>query len=104
MDIKLLSEVLPPHGCTFCMPARKAFSPGAGPAHDVLRLSFLPEGKVQRATLLILPIKCARIALHVLDATPTQLSVVELLIVFLYIKVNRAITYVGKASIKDLLS
>ena len=104
MDIKLLSEVLPTHGRALCMPAREAFAPGAGPAHDVLGLGFLPEGEVQRSSLLILPIKCARIALHILNATSAKLTVVELLVVFLYIKVDRTIAHVGKAGIQYLLS
>ena len=103
VDVKLFAEILSSHGSTLCMPAREAFAPGAGPAHDVLGLRLLPKGKVQRTTLLILSLKRARIAQHVFDAASTQLSIVKALVILLYIEVDRSIALIGKACVKDLL-
>ena len=69
----------------------------------MLGLRLLPEGKVQRATLLILSIKRARIAQHVFNATSAQLSIVKALVILLYIEVDRSIALIGKACVKDLL-
>ena len=103
VDVKLLAEILSSHSCALCMPAWEAFAPGAGPAHDMLGLRLLPEGKVQWAMLLILSIKRARIAQHVFDAASTQLSIVKALVILLYIEVDRSIALIGKACVKDLL-
>ena len=49
MDVELLAEVLLPHHGALEVPAREAFTPRGGPAHDVLRLGFLPDGEVVRS-------------------------------------------------------
>ena len=88
VDVKLLAEILSSHGCALCMPAWEAFAPGAGPAHNVLGLCLLPEGKVQWTTLLVLTIERARIAQHIFDAASTQLTIVKALIILLYVEVD----------------
>ena len=88
MDVKLFAEILSSHGSALCMPAREAFAPRAGPAHDVLGLCLLPESEVQRAALLILTIESTRIAQHVFDAASTQLTIVKALIILLYVEVD----------------
>ena len=43
-----LAEIFGGHGGAFDMPAREALAPRAGPAQNMLRLSFFPQGKVGR--------------------------------------------------------
>ena len=88
MDVKLFAEILSSHSSALCMPAWEAFAPRAGPAHDVLRLGLLPEGKVQWTTLLILTIESTRIAQHIFDAASTQLTIVKALVILLYVEVD----------------
>ena len=88
MDVKLFAEILSSHSSALCMPAWEAFAPRAGPAHDVLGLCLLPEGKVQWTTLLILTIESTRIAQHVFDAASTQLTIVKALVILLYVEVD----------------
>src|SRR5580698_6102670 len=57
MDVELFAEIFGAHSGAFYMPARKPFSPGALPAHDVFRGRSLPEGKVLPVMLFILPIE-----------------------------------------------
>ena len=52
MDVKVVAQILAPHGRTFAVPSGEAVAPGRGPAHDVLGLGLLPEGKVGLVVLL----------------------------------------------------
>ena len=58
MDIEFFSQVFTTHGRTLNMPARKAFTPGALPAHDMLGGCFFPECEITFISFLILVIEC----------------------------------------------
>ena len=103
VDVELLPEVLTTHRRAFGMPAREAFAPGARPAHDVLGLCLLPEGEVQRTSLLTLSVELTGIGEHILDTASTEFAVVEALVVLLYIEVDRPTTLVRQACIEDTL-
>ena len=69
VDVEVLPEVLTSHGRALGMPAREAFAPRAGPAHDVLGLGLLPQGEVQWIALLVLPVEAAGVGEHILDTS-----------------------------------
>src|SRR3954465_12200777 len=46
MNIELLSQIFCSHCRTLDMPARKAFTPGTFPSHDVFRRCIFPKRKI----------------------------------------------------------
>ena len=52
VDIKLLTQILTSHSRTLTVPTRESVAPRRGPAHDMLRLSLLPQGEVGLILLL----------------------------------------------------
>ena len=54
VDVERLPQVFSGHGRALGVPAREPPSPRAGPAHDVRRGRFLPEGKIGWMPLLLI--------------------------------------------------
>src|SRR5258705_12626196 len=59
MNIKRLAEIFSTHRRTFDMPARESLAPGRRPMHDVFGSCFLPQGEVDRISLLVLSFEFA---------------------------------------------
>ena len=103
VDVEVGAEVLPSHGGALAVPSREAVAPGAGPAHDVLRLRALPQGEVGGIVLLLLTVQLAGGVEHVVEVAPRELAVVVVLVILCHVEVDRALALVGIAVGKDFL-
>ena len=110
VDVELVAKVFAPHGCAFAMPAREAVAPWRRPAHDVLRLRLLPQGKVGRIALLADTSQFAALVLDILKRASGQDAIPVLragtrhpLIISLDVKIDRTVALIGEAVIHDLL-
>ena len=103
VDVEMVAKVLASHSGTLAMPSWEAVAPRRRPAHDVLGLCLLPESKVHLIALLAHAVEFARVVYHVIEVSSAQLSVMKLLVILLYIEVNRAVAHVCKAVVKNLL-
>ena len=84
------------------MPAGETVTPGAGPAHDVLGLGLLPQGKVHLVALLAYAVQLAAGIDDVLEVAAREDAVLVVLVVFLHIEIDGAVGLIGIASIKNL--
>ncbi len=103
MNVEVLAQVFLSHGCTFGVPAGEAVAPRAGPAHDVFRLRTFPEGKVCGVVLLALSVQFAGCVENIIQVASGELAVVMVFIVFFYIEINGAFTFVGISVLQYLL-
>ncbi len=87
VDVETFSKIFLAHRGAFEMPARETFAPGRGPVHDMLRSRFLPEGKVERIALLVLPVEVAGLGLHVFDVSARKLAIVMIFVILLDIEI-----------------
>ena len=69
MDVEVLAQVLAAHSGALAVPTGESVAPRTWPAHDVLRLSLLPQGKVGLVALLAYTVELTTGILHVLERT-----------------------------------
>ena len=91
------------HRRTLTVPAWEAVAPGAGPAHDVFGLCLLPECEVCLVALLAYAVELSRCVFHVVEVAAREYAVVVLLVIFLYVEIDRTVAYVCKAVVEYLL-
>ena len=101
VDIKLGSKVFGAHCGTFQVPAGEAGTPGRRPAHYMLGLGLLPEGKIHRVALFILPVQFTGIGNHILQYPPAQLPVIARFIVLADIKIHGSIHLICQAGFQN---
>ena len=101
--VELFAEVLASHSGALAVPSGEAIAPGRGPAHDVLGLCALPEGKVGGVALFALSVELAGGVEHVVEVAARKDTVVVCLVVFCNIEVYRAFAYVCEAVVDNLL-
>ena len=103
VDVEGEAEVLGAHHAALQVPAGKAFTPRAGPVHQVALLGAFPQGEVQRAALLVLPFGAACVGLQLLDAPAAQRSVLMFGGILGHIEVHAAVHLVGITLVQDAL-
>ena len=103
VDIELISKVFLTHYGALKVPAGETVAPGAGPAHDMLRLCLFPECKVIRSTFVALAVKAAGAFQGCLQGAAGKDAVIVVTVVFLDIEVDAAVTLVGITGCKDFL-
>ena len=79
------------------MPPWKTIAPRGGPAHNVLRSCFFPQGKILWCFFLTLTRKRTGIVDHVFKFTSTQCSVGIGSIKFFNVKINRPVNFISKS-------
>ena len=103
VNVECLAKVFCPHGRALEVPSWESVAPRRRPAHDVLRLRFLPQGEVVSVVLFGLTVQLACSLEKLLDIASGQLAVVEFLVVFLHVEVYRAVALVSVAVLEYLL-
>ena len=103
VDVKLFSQVLLPHHAALQVPAGEAVSPGAGPAHDVLRLGLLPKGEVEGGVLVSLAVQAAGAFQGVVQVSAAQNTVMVVLVVLLHIEIDGAVALISIPGRQNLL-
>src|SRR4030042_6408434 len=92
MYIYGLAQILHSHHRTFQMPARKTHTPRAGPLHDMIRLGFLPKGKIDGISFVLRDLH-ANTGQHFLGISAGKLAVIPELG---HIEVNGAVCLVSE--------
>ena len=98
------TKILASHSCTLAMPTRETVAPWTWPTHNMLRRSLLPKSKIGLIAFLAYSIKSTRRILNVVEIASRQNAIMILLVIFLYIKVDRTIALVGKPIVQYLLN
>ena len=101
--VEVVAQILPAHCRTLAVPAWETVAPGAGPAHDVLRLGLLPQGKVGLVALLSHPVELPAGVLHVVKVAAGEYAVMVFLVVFRRVEVYASVALVGKTVVEYLL-
>ena len=71
--------------------------------HYVLRSRFLPQREIVAAAFVALSVQLTGVGDHLIDGAAGKDAVVVVLIIFLYVKIDRAVAYIGIAGVQDLL-
>ena len=103
VDVEMIAKVLATHRRTFTVPTREAIAPRTWPAHDMLRLSFLPKGEIHLIALLVRSVECTRIIDDIIQVAPRKNAIVMVAVVLLHIEIHRALAFVGIAILQDFL-
>ena len=70
----------------------------------MLRCGLLPEGKVERVTLIGLTIELTRVGYDIVEITTRKATIAVILIVALHIEIDRAVRLISIACIEDTLN
>ena len=103
MDVEMLTQILASHGRALTVPSGETVAPGRWPAHDMLFGCFLPEGEVGLVLLLAHSTQVAACVLNVLQRTSAQSAILVFLVVFLDVKIDTAVGFIGKTIVQNLL-
>ena len=78
------------------MPAGESVAPRRGPAHDVFRRSFFPEGEVERVLFFTLSVQLAGIGKQFFNLAAGEFAVRVFLVVGFYVKVDASVAFVSE--------
>ena len=103
VDVEMAAQILAAHRRAFAVPARETVAPRARPAHDMLRLRFLPQCEVSLVVLLAHAGKLTRVVDDVVEVAARQPAILIFLVVFLDVEINGAVALVCETVGEDFL-
>jgi len=103
VNVEVLTQIFASHSGTFGMPAGETVAPRRGPAHDMFRLRLFPEGEIGGITLFTLSVKVAGGVQYIIQIASGKFSVVMILVIFGYIEIDGAFTFVSISGVQNLL-
>ena len=101
--VEMGTQIFASHGRALAVPSRETVAPGTWPAHDMLGLCLLPQGEVGLVVLLSHAVELARCVFHVVEVASRENAVMIFLVIFLYVKIDRAVAHISKSVVEDLL-
>ena len=104
VDVKPFAQILLAHCRALAMPAREALAPWTWPVHDVLGACLLPQGKVSLVALFSYTGKCVTTCiLDIFQRAAAQNAILVVLVVALYVEVDRTVALIGISVVHDFL-
>ena len=103
VNVELFAEIFASHGRALAVPSGESLAPGRRPAHDVFGLRFFPQSEVHLVALLPYSVEFTAGVAHLLKITPRQHAVVEILIVFHHVEIDRSVAHIGISRVENLL-
>ena len=103
VDVELFAQVFSTHGRAFHMPTRETFAPGSFPAHDMFGRRLFPQRKIHTAAFFALSVEFAGSFEHLFHIASREFTIPEILVVLLYIKIHRTLTFVSITCFQNFL-